>query len=195
MTVPACVTDPVIGIMSGHTTLSRSERMTGERFASGPSSMSRKQNHETVLEKLADLSLMHGPPKYLRSDNGAEFTAIAVRKWLQRLDVETEAGRVRHRRSLSPLRRKRSPRKSRSETGTGNAACSARPARLVLHRLRQNPRKPYGKPALVLLPVEIGRTAWRWGESGANRSRPLDAAIAPRRPPRELAGFRETGLE
>ena len=41
-----------------------------------------------------------------------------------------------------------------------------------------------------LLPVEIGQTAWRWGESGANRSRPLDAAIAPRRPLRELAGVR-----
>ena len=46
-----------------------------------------------------------------------------------------------------------------------------------------------------LLSVEVGRTAWRWGESGANRSRPLDAAIAPRRPPRELAGVRETGLD
>ena len=46
-----------------------------------------------------------------------------------------------------------------------------------------------------LLPVEIGQPAWRWGESGANRSRPLDAAIAPRRPPRELAGVRETGLD
>ena len=39
-----------------------------------------------------------------------------------------------------------------------------------------------------LLPVEIGWTAWRWGESGANRSRPLDAAIAPRRPPRNSRG-------
>ena len=46
-----------------------------------------------------------------------------------------------------------------------------------------------------LLPVEIGQPAWRWGESGANRSRPLDAAIAPRRPPRELAGVRATGLD
>ena len=37
--------------------------------------------------------------------------------------------------------------------------------------------------------------AWRWTQPGANRSRPLAAAIAPHRPPRELAGFRETGLE
>lgn len=49
----------------------------------------RKQNHETVLETLADLFLVHGPPKYLRSANGAEFTAIAVRQWLARLDVQT----------------------------------------------------------------------------------------------------------
>ena len=46
-----------------------------------------------------------------------------------------------------------------------------------------------------LLPVEVGPTAWRWTQAGANRSRPLDGAIAPRRPPRELAGFRETGLD
>ena len=49
----------------------------------------RKQNHETVLETLSDLFLIHGPPKHIRSDNGAEFTATAVRKWLGRLDVQT----------------------------------------------------------------------------------------------------------
>ena len=49
----------------------------------------RTHNHETVLETLADLFLLHGPPKYLCSDNGAEFTAIAVREWLARLDVQT----------------------------------------------------------------------------------------------------------
>ena len=30
-----------------------------------------------------------GPPDYIRSDNGAEFTATAVREWLDRLDVQT----------------------------------------------------------------------------------------------------------
>jgi transposase InsO family protein len=47
------------------------------------------QNRETVLETLADLFLLHGPPDYLRSDNGAEFTGTAVRDWLHRLDVQT----------------------------------------------------------------------------------------------------------
>ena len=49
----------------------------------------RRQNQETVLETLADLFLLHGPPDYIRSDNGAEFTAKAVREWLHRLDVQT----------------------------------------------------------------------------------------------------------
>jgi len=49
----------------------------------------RRQNQETVLETLADLFLLHGPPRYIRSDNGAEFTAMAVREWLHRLDVQT----------------------------------------------------------------------------------------------------------
>jgi len=31
----------------------------------------------------------HSPPHYLRSDNGAEFTARAVREWLERVDVKT----------------------------------------------------------------------------------------------------------
>jgi transposase InsO family protein len=49
----------------------------------------RKQNQETVLETLADLFLLHGPPEHIRSDNGAEFTATAVRGWLRKLDVQT----------------------------------------------------------------------------------------------------------
>jgi transposase InsO family protein len=49
----------------------------------------RRQNQETVLETLADLFLLHGPPDYVRSDSGAECTATAVREWLHRLDVKT----------------------------------------------------------------------------------------------------------
>ena len=49
----------------------------------------RRQNQETVLETLSDLFLLHGPPEHLRSDNGAEFTATAVREWLEKLAVQT----------------------------------------------------------------------------------------------------------
>ena len=37
---------------------------------------------------LADLFVRHGPPEYLRSDNGPEFTAKLVRRWLGRVGVE-----------------------------------------------------------------------------------------------------------
>ena len=42
-----------------------------------------------MLETLAELFLIHGPPRYVRSDNGAEFTAAMVREWVQRLGVTT----------------------------------------------------------------------------------------------------------
>ena len=42
-----------------------------------------------VLDRLTDLFIMRGIPEHIRSDNGAEFTSKAVRKWLNRLDVRT----------------------------------------------------------------------------------------------------------
>lgn len=47
----------------------------------------RRHSQDTVLETLAELFLLHGPPRYVRSDNGAEFTAAMVREWVQRLGV------------------------------------------------------------------------------------------------------------
>lgn len=44
---------------------------------------------EDVLETLTDLFVSRGTPVYLRSDNGPEFTATAVRRWLMRLDVQS----------------------------------------------------------------------------------------------------------
>ena len=44
---------------------------------------------EDVLAVLADLCVRRGPPAYIRSDNGPEFTARAVRRWLARVDVQT----------------------------------------------------------------------------------------------------------
>jgi transposase InsO family protein len=44
---------------------------------------------EDVLERLTDLFVRRGPPSYIRSDNGGEFTAHTVREWLGRLGVTT----------------------------------------------------------------------------------------------------------
>jgi transposase InsO family protein len=49
----------------------------------------RKLNSENVLERLGELFVHRGIPAHLRSDNGAEFTAVAVRDWLSRLGVGT----------------------------------------------------------------------------------------------------------
>jgi putative transposase len=54
--------------------------------ASGPKGRIRS---EDVLEQLYELFLFRGVPEHIRSDNGAEFTANAVRNWLEELGVAT----------------------------------------------------------------------------------------------------------
>ncbi len=49
----------------------------------------RRLNSEDVLDRLTELFVRRGLPAYIRSDNGAEFTANAVRGWLTRLGVRT----------------------------------------------------------------------------------------------------------
>jgi putative transposase len=49
----------------------------------------RRLRSEDVLFCLADLFLEHGIPDHIRSDNGSEFTAKAVRRWLFRIGVKT----------------------------------------------------------------------------------------------------------
>jgi transposase InsO family protein len=49
----------------------------------------RRLTSRDVLRVLARLMLRHGVPAHIRSDNGPEFVAKAVREWLERLEVET----------------------------------------------------------------------------------------------------------
>jgi putative transposase len=49
----------------------------------------RKLTTEDVVVQLTDLFVHRGVPEYLRSDNGSEFTAEALREWLQCLKVGT----------------------------------------------------------------------------------------------------------
>jgi transposase InsO family protein len=51
--------------------------------------VSRKQTSREVLRTLAQLMLRYGVPRHIRSDNGSEFVAKAVRSWLARLGVQT----------------------------------------------------------------------------------------------------------
>jgi transposase InsO family protein len=51
--------------------------------------VARRLSSDDVLHCLTELFVRHGPPDHIRSDNGAEFTANAVRAWLGRIGVET----------------------------------------------------------------------------------------------------------
>lgn len=49
----------------------------------------RKIKSEDVLDELSTLFITRGIPEHIRSDNGSEFTAKAVREWLESLGVRT----------------------------------------------------------------------------------------------------------
>ena len=51
--------------------------------------VARSLKSDDVLEQLAWLMATRGVPGHIRSDNGSEFTAKAVRKWLQNVGVRT----------------------------------------------------------------------------------------------------------
>ena len=49
----------------------------------------RRLTYEDVIDQLFNLFILRGIPEHIRSDNGPEFTAKAIRKWLERLGVKT----------------------------------------------------------------------------------------------------------
>ncbi len=49
----------------------------------------RKIKGQDVIDLLFHLFIFRGIPEHIRSDNGPEFTARAVRRWLNRLGVKT----------------------------------------------------------------------------------------------------------
>ena len=51
--------------------------------------VARHLRSDDVLQLLTEQFVSHGAPEHLRSDNGPEFTATAVREWLARVGVET----------------------------------------------------------------------------------------------------------
>ena len=44
---------------------------------------------QDVIDQLFQLIIFRGIPEHIRSDNGPEFTAKAVRRWLSRVGVKT----------------------------------------------------------------------------------------------------------
>jgi putative transposase len=51
--------------------------------------VARRLTSDDVLERLSDLFVRRGAPEHIRSDNGPEFTAKAVKEWLGRVGATT----------------------------------------------------------------------------------------------------------
>ena len=51
--------------------------------------VNRKLNSTDVIDVLTDLFILRGPPAYVRSDNGPEFVAKAVRTWVEAVGAKT----------------------------------------------------------------------------------------------------------
>jgi len=49
----------------------------------------RKLNSTDVIDVLTDLFVLHGVPENIRSDNGPEFIAKAVRQWIAAVRATT----------------------------------------------------------------------------------------------------------
>ena len=51
--------------------------------------MARRLGGYEVIEALADVMLQRGVPEHIRSDNGPEFVAEELRKWLAKVGTGT----------------------------------------------------------------------------------------------------------
>ena len=49
----------------------------------------RKLNSTDVVDALTDLFILRGPPRFISSDNGAEFIAEKVRAWIAAVGAKT----------------------------------------------------------------------------------------------------------
>jgi len=51
--------------------------------------VARSMTSEDVIDTLAELFAMRGVPEHIRSDNGPEFIARAIQRWLEHVEVKT----------------------------------------------------------------------------------------------------------
>jgi len=134
----------------------------------------RKLKHDDVLAVLTDLFTQRGAPQHIRSDNGAEFTAQAVRDWLGRIGVKTlyiEPGSPRENGYNESFNGK-----LRDELLNGEIFYSLREAQILIERWRQhyNTIRPhsslgYRAPApktILPRPVGLPYTAFRSAQQG-----------------------------
>lgn len=123
---------------------------------------------ERVIAVLSQLVATYGAPDYLRSDNGAEFTALAVQTWLIKRQIQTlyiDPG--------CPWQNGKDERFNgtvRDECLNREVFASVREARVRLESFRQhyNEQRPHSRLAYQT-PVEFKRV---WLETQSKHSDP-----------------------
>ena len=86
MTDRAFVSGRSTSIVFGHVTSSIIDEVSRECLAIR---VKRKLNSTDVIDNLTDLFIIRDVPSYIRSDNGPEFIAEAVRQWIKAVGAKT----------------------------------------------------------------------------------------------------------
>jgi transposase InsO family protein len=105
--------------------------------------VARRLGSQEVLDTLAEVMLVRGIPEYLRSDNGPEFVARELRKWLAKLGTGTlyiEPGSPWENGYCESFNGK-----LRDECLNGEIFYSLKEAQIVIEkwRVEYNPRRPH----------------------------------------------------
>ena len=135
--------------------------------------VARRMNSQSVLTVLANLMVQRGVPDHIRSANGPEFAALAVRDWLTKVGAKTlfiEPG--------SPWGSSRIGSNGYNESFNGRLRDELlnvdlfndlREAKILIERWRKhyNPVRPhtslrYQPPAPeTVIPADLASTVWR----------------------------------
>ena len=104
----------------------------------------RKLNSVSVIDALTDLFILRGPPAFIRSDNGPEFIAQAVRDWIAAVGAKTayiEPGSPWENGYVESFNAR-----LRDELLNGEIFCSLKEARIVIEQWRRhyNQVRPHG---------------------------------------------------
>jgi putative transposase len=133
----------------------------------------RNLTSEDVLACLNELFLWRGVPEHLRSDNGSEFTATAVRSWLATLEVSPlyiEPGSPWENGYVESFHGK-----LRDELLNGELFDTLREAQVLLERWRREYNRVRPHSALGYRPPAPEAFGWSDGGSGAPPLRPHPA--------------------
>ena len=138
--------------------------------------VSRKLNSTDVIDVLADQFILRGVPAHIRSDNGPEFIATAVRHWIAAVGAKTayiEPGSPWENGYCESFNSK-----LRDELLNGEIFYSLREAEIVIEswRYHHNTKRPHS--SLGYRPPAPEVVQWPASPSGA--ASPATPAVAPR---------------